>query len=99
MSSLMTPSPTAVRPAPAPPTRPRRRRRWLLAVGLLLALLLGRAPLLRGLAGLLIIEEPDRGAAALVLMDRNLDPERVAEQVRASAGAPVLRVGRAPGRL
>jgi hypothetical protein len=83
----------------SPIVRPRGWRRWLLAGGILLALFLARAPLLRGLAGLLIAEEPGPIGEALVLMGGNLDWQRVAEQIRASKGVQVLVIGRAPYRL
>jgi hypothetical protein len=70
---------------------------WLVAAGLVVALYLGRAPLLRGLGGLLIADEPDRAAAAVLLVRGDRRHDAAAARVRDGAGE-VLLIERVPLR-
>lgn len=99
MASHQTPDPTGSTRASAPAARPRRRWRWLIVGGVLLALFLGRAPLLRGLAGLLIADEPDQGATALALLGGDRVHDAVAARVRDGGDVEVLLIAAVPRRL
>src|SRR6266852_5654341 len=83
---------------PAATCRRRRRWRWLLAGGLVLVLFLARAPLLRGLAGLLIAEEPHRAVAGVVLVRGDRMHDAAAVRVRDGGAAEVLLIERVPLR-
>ncbi len=84
--------------APAP--RSRRARRWLLFVVLLLAVFLGRAPLLTRLAGLLVREERGATAPRVALSDgerRHAYSDLVA-RVEAAPGVSVVLFEISPQR-
>lgn len=85
-------------PAVAAQTRPRRLLRWLLFGVLLLALFLGRASLLRGLAGLLIADEPDGGATEIVLLRGDRMHDAAAGRVREGRAVEVLLIAKVPLR-
>jgi hypothetical protein len=90
-------------PPPAAVSSLFRRRRWLrrLLFALLLAgaVYLARAPLLRGTASLLIVEDPVREVDALVLLNGDRLWERAAALYHAGAAKRLMLFHDAPGRL
>ncbi len=85
-------------PPPPPPRRRWRRRLAVLAV-LLLGLYLARVPLLRGLAGLLIVDEPDAAADTLVLLDGDGMTAEAARRYREGLARRVLLFDPTPSRV
>jgi hypothetical protein len=67
--------------------------------GLLLALFLGRAPLLRGLAGLLVAEDPDADANWLLLNSGDGAHDVAANRFRDGGRVRVLLIESVPGPL
>jgi hypothetical protein len=84
---------------PAGTKPPRRRLRWLAAAALLLALGLGHRALLRGLAGLLVVDESGGEASCVVPFSGYGARARSAEGFAGGAGAPVLLIEGRPSRL
>ena len=80
-----------------------RRRRWLRRLLFVLILAgaayFARQPLLRGLAGFLVVEDPVREADAVLLLDGDRGPERAAELYHAGAVKRVLLLREPPRRL
>jgi uncharacterized SAM-binding protein YcdF (DUF218 family) len=66
---------------------------------LLVGLYLGRSPLLRGLGGLLVVDEPPAGTTCLVLLDGDGRHDRAAQLYHDGRAGQVLLVGRRPERL
>jgi hypothetical protein len=91
------PSPSGSDPRPAAICRRRRGWRWLVAGALVPGVFLARGPQLRGLAGLLTAEGPDRAVAGVVLVRGDRIHDAAAARVRDGA-AEVLLIERVPLR-
>jgi hypothetical protein len=91
------PSPSGSDRRPAAVCRRRRGWRWLVAGALVLGVFLARGPLLRGLAGLLIAEGPDRAVAGVVPVRGDRMHDAAAARVRDGA-TEVLLIERVPLR-
>jgi hypothetical protein len=85
-------------PTPARPPRRWWRRLVVLAV-LLGGLYLARAPLLRGLAGLLVVDEPDAGVPTLVLLDGDGMFDEAAQRYRTGQARRLLLFHGKPSRI
>jgi hypothetical protein len=81
------------------PRRRRRLLRLLFVLVLAVSLYLARHPLLRGLAGFLVVEDPVREADAALLLSGDRLPERAADLYRDGTVKRLLLVRGAPGRL
>jgi hypothetical protein len=94
--------PVTIDPADSVSAPAARRRRWwrcLVAAGLLGALFLTRAPLLRGLAGLLVAEDSGRSVTALWVLRGDGVYAEAARQLREGEAAEVWLIEEAPRRL
>ncbi len=90
-----------VGPGQAPAGRRWRRRAVRLAavVAVLAGLYVFRAPLLRGAASALIVDQPPEATTAVLLLDADRGPQRAAERYHKGRAGRVLLIEEWPGRV